>query len=96
MTIKPDRPIVPRYDSEPPKETSSDKLIEAVACTLDAEFPGDWYEVDPADVACTIIAAIEAAGYDLVLRRHRDMGPGFTHFDGNDCPCFAAAPKVTK
>ena len=61
-----------------------------------------WWQLDDNDqdvfraYARAALAAIEAAGYELVLRQHRDMGPGFTHHDGANCPCFAAAPKVGK
>lgn len=82
----------------------TDKLIEAVARGIwdrpvgHKRVPYDLLDMEDQDVfrayARAAIAAIEAAGYDLVLRQHRDMGPGFTHHDGADCPCFDAAPKV--
>lgn len=60
----------------------------------------DVLDVEDQDVfrayAHAALAAIKAAGYDLVLRQHRDMGPGFTHHEGPDCSCFAAASKVTE
>ena len=82
----------------------SDDLIEAAARAIWERPVGhkrvlfDQLDVEDQDVfrayARAAIAAIEAAGYDLVLCQHRDMGPGFTHHDGADCPCFAAAPRV--
>lgn len=72
----------------------SDTLIEAVARAYAERLECDWRSF--VDEARAAIAAIEASGYDLVLRQHRDMGPGFTHHDSANCPCFAAAPKVAE
>ena len=81
-------------------------LIEAMARAVwhrDVGYkrvPWDALDVEDQDVfrayARAAITAIDVAGYDLVLRQHRDMGPGFTHHDGPGCPCFSAAPKVSE
>lgn len=66
MTIRPDRPIVPRYDSEPTKETSIDKLIEVVARAIHTGL-GDISVSGSRHAARAAIAAIEASGTHRVV-----------------------------